>query len=733
MPTGKETTNTSTAVPLRVSDAVHRLAVRAVILLSAALYFLLSLKFEGPAYLQDEIGYLAKAAFLAGKSVDAASSYHAGYSILLAPVFLLTTEISRVWTWVVALNAILWVLSLFMIQRLIPVIYPSARPVAVLASVAGMATYPAWPTLTGYAFPSPLIVASILLSLLLLNALIKRNWRSPEALAICAGIAFWIHPTGLATIGALTATLAIASPRKERVELLLKFLVITAALVITYKAWIHPWINHAMTPDGFLPTMHYKSYAEVLGKLLDPAVMGRSLLRLMGEFSYLTISTLGVFVVGTWFLTRNLRSGFSSPEATLSLYCLLTLFGIALMAALQLETYETANDIQHWQYGRYIDTALPLILTIGFTHIAQNLNRPRAFIGFLLILPFLAATGLLLDKWSNAVPINNIFATPAFWPQYLAEKSSFLHWYLMGCAGCAIALSAPKFTLPLAWVLSATLSLTAQYNWHQDILQGYSQPTPLPDIIRANYPDGSCVAFEKPVHQETPTLQDERLGLYAIHLANMVFMRMQPERWLKECDGPLLTYRVEPFKDIPNAIPMIKEMDSGLYLIEKQERLNAEPYHLREEPSSLMVNRSKKKDYLERTLLYRNSKDLSRHTQVGVNGSAGLASTGQTGYLFFGPYMKLRKGNYRLEIRLSAPKASAAVVDVVNERAGRSYLQAQICKEGCSSDAPVLLDVEIPDDESALEIRMRVQRSDTVLVQSVQLTRLHQDQQRDAP
>ncbi|MFC3685199.1 hypothetical protein [Hydrogenophaga luteola] len=727
-----EPTNTSTTIPLCVSDAVHRLAVRAVILLSAVLYFLLSLSFEGPAYLQDEIGYLAKAAFLAGRSIDAASSYHAGYSILLAPVFLLTTEISRVWTGVVALNVILWVLSLFMIQRLTPVIYPSARPAAILASVTGLATYPAWPTLTGYAFPSPLIVASILLSLLLLNALIKRGWQSPEALAICAGITFWIHPTGLAIIGALTATLAVASPQKERIGLLLRFLVITAALVITYKAWIHPWINHAMTPDGFLPTTHYKSYVEVLGKLLDPAVIGRSLLRLMGEFSYLMISTLGVFVVGTWFLTRNLRSGISSQEAILSFYCLLTLFGIALMAALQLETYETANDIQHWQYGRYIDTALPLILSIGFAHIAQNLKRKRVFLGFLLILPFLAATGLLLDKWSNAAPINNIFATPAFWPQYLFEKSSFLQWYLMGCAGCVIAFSVPKFTLPLAWAFSATLSLTTQYNWHQDILHGYSRPTPLPDIIKANYPDGTCVAFEKPVHQEAPTLQDERLGLHALHLTNMVFMRMQPERWLKECDGPFLTYRPELFEDISNAIPMIKEMDSGLYLIEKQERLNNAQYHIPEEPSSLMVNRSKEKDYLARTLLYRDSKDLSRHTQVGLNGSTGLASTGKTGYLFFGPYMELPKGNYRLAIRVSAPRASEAVVDVVNERAGKSHLQAQICKEGCSSESPVLLDVEIPEDESALEIRMRVQRTDTVLVQSVQLTSL-EDQRRDAP
>ncbi|MDQ7745542.1 hypothetical protein [Hydrogenophaga pseudoflava] len=708
------------------------MAASSVILLSAALYFLLSLKFAGPAYLQDEIGYLAKAAFLAGKSIDAASSYHAGYSVLLAPLFLLTTEVSQVWTGVVALNAAMWVASLFMIQRLIPVIYPSVRPSAMLASVAGTATYPAWPTLTGYAFPSPLVVASILLCLLLLNELKERSWRAPETLAVCAGITFWIHPTGLAIIGALTATLAMACPKTERTGLLLKFLLITSALVVTYKAGIHPWINQAMTPDGFQPTTHYKTYTEVLRKLLDPAVIGRSLLRLMGELSYLTISTLGVFVIGSWLLIQKLRAGLSSQAAVLSLCSLLTLSGIALMAALQLETYETANDIQHWQYGRYIDTALPLVLSIGFAHLAQHLKRPNAFLGFFLILPFLAATGLLLDQWSNAIPVNNIFATPAFWPQYLVETSSFFQWYLMGCAACAVALSAPRFTMPAAWALATTLSISAQYEWHQGILQGYSRPTALPDIIKDNHAAGSCVAFEKPAALEVPTLQDERLNLYAIHLANMVFVRMQPEQWLKECDGPFLTYRPDSFKGNQNAIPMVREMDSGLYLIEKREHLNHAPYHLPEEPSSLTVNRSKEKDYLSRTLLHRASKDLSRHTQVGVPGSRGLASTGNTGYLFFGPYMELSKGQYRLEIRATAPKTDTVVVDVVNARAGRKYLQAQICKEGCSADAPVLLDLTIPDNESSLEVRMHVQRSDTVLVQSVQLTTL-EDHQRKAP
>src|SRR4030066_913635 len=68
------------------------------------IYFMLSLPFTGPAYLSDEIGYLAKAAFLAGYSVDGTSPYHGGYSILLAPLFVLFSESGSIWKGAMFLN-----------------------------------------------------------------------------------------------------------------------------------------------------------------------------------------------------------------------------------------------------------------------------------------------------------------------------------------------------------------------------------------------------------------------------------------------------------------------------------------------------------------------------------------------------------------------------------------------------------------------------------------------------
>ena len=61
------------------------------------LYFIINLKSRGPTYQQDEIGYLINAAFLVGNVVDGYSSYHSGYSIFLAPIFLLLKNPFDLW------------------------------------------------------------------------------------------------------------------------------------------------------------------------------------------------------------------------------------------------------------------------------------------------------------------------------------------------------------------------------------------------------------------------------------------------------------------------------------------------------------------------------------------------------------------------------------------------------------------------------------------------------------
>lgn len=698
-----------------------RSATWVVVILTAIFYLLLSLEFEGPTYLQDEVGYLAKAALFAGKPVDAASSYHAGYSILLSPLFWLTSEISKIWVGVVVLNTGLWVANLVMTRRLIPLLSPNIPPLGILAGVAGMASYPAWPILTGYAFSSPLLIAVFLLTLLLLNKLADSEWRSPTALSICAGFAFWIHPTGLAIIAALSATLILAAPKASRFNLLSRFFLITGFMVLTYKGFVHPWINQLMTPHGFESTTHYKSYTEVLTSLLDPKIICRSILRMTGEFSYLIISTLGVFILGAWSLMQSIHRNFKSAEGALALFCLLAMVGVATMAAIQLETFETANQIQHWQYGRYTDTVLPPILAIGFSHIFVKCRKIWILLGLSGTLLFLMVSGWALDQWSHATPDNNIIATPGFWPQYIKTQSTFLNWYILGFAGCLVAFLHPRYTAFPVWIFAASTSIWTQFNWHKDTYQTYSRPTDLPTIIKENYNNGTCIGIDQDNPQGLSMLQSERLNLYSIHLTNMNYKRMHPEQWLQECDGPYLTYHPKALTEQKQAISFIKETDSGLYLIERVQRLQSLPYKLSKNPRALMIGKLDEKDFLLKTIFIRDPHDLSRHTQVGQINNKGLSSTGKMGYLFYGPYASVAPGSYRLEVGVTATSTKGLVLDVVSNHSKKVHWRKNICQAGCSVDAPIIDHFTIGKYTNLLEIRLYVRPTDSVFIHSVKL------------
>lgn len=698
-----------------------RSATWVVVILSAIFYLLLSLEFEGPTYLQDEVGYLAKAALFAGKPVDAASSYHAGYSILLSPLFWLTSEISKIWVGVVVLNTGLWIASLVMIHRLIPLLSPNTPPLGILAGVAGMASYPAWPISTGYAFSSPLLIAVFLLTLLLLNKLANSEWRSPTALSICAGFAFWIHPTGLAIIAALSATLVLAAPKASRFNLLSRVMLITGFMVLTYKGFVHPWVNQLMTPHGFESTTHYKSYTEVLIGLLDPKIISRSILRMTGEFSYLIISTLGVFILGAWSLMQSIRRSIKSTEGVLGLFSLLAMAGVATMAAIQLETFETANQIQHWQYGRYIDTVLPPILALGFSQIFVKYRKIWIPIGLSITLLFLMISGWALDQWSHATPDNNIIATPGFWPQYIKTQSTFFNWYILGFAGCLIAFLHPRYTMFPVWISATSISIWTQFNWHKDTYETYSRPTDLTTIIKENYGHGTCIGIDRDNLQSLSMLQSERLNLYSIHLTSMNYKRMHPEQWLQECDGPYLTYHPKALIDQTQAISFIKETDSGLYLIERVQRLQSLPYKLSKNPRALMIGKLGEKDFLLKTIFIRDPHDLSRHTQVGQISNRGLSSTGKMGYLFYGPYASVAPGSYRLEVSATATSTKSLILDVVSNHSHEVHWQNNICQTGCSANAPIIDHFTIDKDTNLLEIRLHVRPTDTASIHSVKL------------
>lgn len=559
-------------------------------LTAPALATVLAYQTLGPIHLWDEVGYLTKAAFFSGQLVDAASSYHAGYSLLLAPIMFFTTDVTILWAYVVGLNLSLWLFLLGLAWHLAKVLTehtPGLRsPWGVGAAVLALALYPSWAVMTGYAFPSLLMAALQMLCVSLLWAASRGRWLGLLGFAVCVGFTYWVHPTGLAVMVASVLVLPWALPRPARWRGLALHLVILLAMTAAYMGWLHPYINQSMTPAGQTIHPHYERVSPLA--LLNPATAGLTLLRTWGQLAYLGVASLGVVWLGAlavlaagWGLWKHRvprlageDSVKGSPLLLLGGYALLSVLGVALLSSAMFQSIVPGGvqGVQHWHYGRYVDAMMPPLLLVGVLLLAgparaEQLQARRLWlIGLALLL-----TGLALHWGATTQGLNVSFMTPAFWPQYQLPQLGYAAWYALGALGVVAALR-----LPLLWMLlpALALALLVVQQQHLGRQQGSSgpqlQPSGLVSLIRASHGPGTCVGIDWSRPPIRGDWQEARWQYLALHLLDMRYQRMSLEQWLSDCPGPYLTRQPALAHGHPGVVVMAKEPHTGIYLLERR-------------------------------------------------------------------------------------------------------------------------------------------------------------------
>ncbi|HQR44262.1 MAG TPA: hypothetical protein PLX97_16315, partial [Gemmatales bacterium] len=261
-----------------------------------SIYWLANRSIDGPAYQQDEIGYLINAAFLSGRAVDGFSSYHAGYSLLLAPLFVLLNSPEHVWAGVKVVNALLWSGAFLALASLLEAYFPEATERQRFAALVVAAAYPAWVSMAGYAFSQSAFVFVFLLSVLTLE-----RWTSSRPFSVVphsflVAYLFWIHPTALGVIIASFTIVGLVSWRERRGVGLCVHVVLVLTLLAAYKLGIQPWMAERMTPAGYQPRVHYPGIEAVIERWTNFGFWRDWVLVMIGQYSYLAIAMLGAFI-----------------------------------------------------------------------------------------------------------------------------------------------------------------------------------------------------------------------------------------------------------------------------------------------------------------------------------------------------------------------------------------------------------------------------------------------------
>lgn len=309
--------------------------------------------------LADGTGYLANARWLAGHAdgtwQGAAAFYHAGWSLLVAPAYMVTRDPDAIHAYVILLNALLATGSALACAVVARRVFDLPARWALLAGlVAG--TYPAVLLQSGFEWSESLYALLFPLFVLAAHRLVQRP--SPAAAAVTGLAAAALnatHPKGIGVVAATLLALVVfgwrrALPRRE-------VAVGLAALVLGFLA---TRLLHGAMQDALYDESAAAIEGGVLGRLKDPALLWGTFQRAWGQSWYLAVATLGLAPFGLWASWRHLDRRTSA----------FVLGSVALVFAASSLQMSDGTRVDHLVYGRYVEGFVPLLLVAGIAGLA---------------------------------------------------------------------------------------------------------------------------------------------------------------------------------------------------------------------------------------------------------------------------------------------------------------------------------------------------------------------------
>lgn len=558
-------------------------------------YWLVSKAFTGPTVLNDEIGYLANAALISGYNIDGASSYHAGYSFFLAPFFLLFSEPSQIWQSAMALNAFMWALSFLLLARILKIIAPQYNKGQLFTALLISAIYPTWIIMSGYVFTTTAFVFIYLLAVLtFLFWKPDRPWTIiPHALAV--GYLYWIHPVGLAVCVASFIVVAYVSVMEKKYASMIFNFIALAVLIILYREVIDKWLVLVATPEvvttpevvataeEYVPLYrHYPDSESIVSRLFKNDFWIRFFAKSAGKISYLIVSSFGFIYFGfiaaankTRLLIKNKSNQSLDELTTNSTYAFLALSLLGILAiGVIFFSIGSSTRIDQWIYGRYTEmVALPLF-ALGYLTTWHKKSLLFAFF-------FVLSTGILLNQVVDPELTNLHITTVAFWPQYLYIETNFLYWMAAGALAMlllGLVRDNSKLANYLVLAIIAIIfifSTVVQVLIHHSRIAAFGTPSEFVEIIRENYPPGTCVGVNPAGFgsiRDNPQTQEYHLHLF--YLYDYAYRRMLPEEWLNSCDGPYLTFTLDGLDEEQGVKLLGHDLHSNFFMLIKDDRQN---------------------------------------------------------------------------------------------------------------------------------------------------------------
>ncbi|MCR9135229.1 MAG: hypothetical protein NXI27_04490 [Alphaproteobacteria bacterium] len=683
------------------ANAQHGLDVAVLAAFTFIGYLALNWQFSGPTYLMDEIGYLANAATLSGRTIDAGSSYYAGYSLFLLPGFLLFNEPAHIWKSVLVANSLLFAASIILLHRMSGLFCDDRR--LRFVAVALVALYPAYPVMAGYAYSTPGIVLIFVAASSAFCLLPKMPKAGMLIFALLVGFLNWVHPVGLPVAVAAVITLgALAWIDRDRIAMAVVSVLALVLMVLVYQVYLNPTLLDMMTPEGFKPSLHYSSVMDQLNPVYSPGGAVEFVTRFLAQIGIVLIATLALAGAGVAYVVNRLMvigsadRRDSAERIAILLFTTLSVLGVAAFTAI-IFTKPWSYFDNHWVHGRYIESVLAPFLLLSFLCSARRTQRIAVTLGVL--------TSLLVLYWmiGQEVGFTDEVEHPSFWPQTVFPAEPVFVWFLAGALACSIALFLPSLIVKGLLVGLYVLCISNQISWHHQSFRASANPTDLYRLVSDQYPDGTCVAYSPAGRDDIGNKPYERFNQLSFYLMNHDYRRMTPADWLEKCSGPYLTFDDVTTFNSGGAVLIAQTLDVGMKVYAKDPASDAS----HETYGRVFIRRSDENQnisYVARV----NAEDLRGRIGVGKLDSGLINTTGSRGHAFYGPYGFLNAGKIRLEVYGRAGNVDGSYVDLATNGGNMIHGVFPIQPVKTARGLIAVGEIDVPEDLREFEIRLFV-------------------------
>ncbi len=411
----------------------------------------------GPVVQADEGSYLLNAAAIAGVLSHSALlfEYYSGYSLLLAPLFAIFSDVDRVYRATLVLNALLACSVPFALYRFLRAAAPGVDDRWRLLAAISASCYAPILVLSQYALSDNALIPAFAWALAAgALAVTAGSARWAIAAGVLAGFLFLVHARGATLALPLLAALSLPAIGRRELRAIAAAMWIAAIGV----ALLHGPLELAAGKTGDVHLAGF-SARDILARFTHGTAWLQAGMNAAGAATYAMVASVGIAAIALKYAGATVLAGFrrdpgqvSAPTAML----LAVVFAFACSLLVTAAFFVPPARTDHVVYGRYLLPAMVPLVAYGLCRMCAP-RRARIRDGILATLSIIAGIGGMAVAFRLAPPPDawaTINSVGLFIPYRLGARHLAWHWVL--AYSCLLA-----GILHVASLVSARLALAA--------------------------------------------------------------------------------------------------------------------------------------------------------------------------------------------------------------------------------------------------------------------------------